>query len=75
MTDKLQFHQLDNIREEFKEAMEAEGLGEQIAELTDLEQSIQTFFYMCAEKYGINIDAFRIATIAKTRARGYESNA
>lgn len=66
--------QFEHIRQEFEEADRTQSLADQDAELSDLEQSIQTYFYMRAERDGIDIDAVRAATIEKNRARGYESS-
>jgi hypothetical protein len=63
--------QLDHIREEFVEVMKAEGLGDRDMELADLEQAIQTYFFM-REKKDIDINAVRAAVVAKNKARGYE---
>lgn len=62
--------QLEHIKEEFREVVKAEGLGERDEELADLEHSIQTYFDMRA-KMGVSIDNVRKETIEKNRKRGY----
>jgi len=62
--------QFEHVREEFIEAVKADGRGERDEELADLEHSIQTYFDIRA-KQGIDVDGVRQAVIEKNKRRGY----
>lgn len=51
--------------------MEAVSDRERDAEISDVEQAIQTYWDIRARQ-GLDVDAVRAATIAKNKARGYE---
>jgi hypothetical protein len=63
--------QLAYIMGELGEALSADTMAEQDAEVSDMEQAIQTYWDIRA-KQGLDVDAVRAATVEKNRARGYE---
>ena len=63
--------QIDYIRDELWEAMEAVSDRERDAEISDVEQAIQTYWDIRA-KQGLDVDAVRAGTVEKNKARGYE---